>query len=486
MIHYLLQTIAFQALFLLAYDLFLKRETFFNWNRVYLLVTAGLSFVLPFVQIQGVEQRFDPNVILELPAVILGELSPTVGAEPIASSTFSIWPVVWAVGGIIAVVLLSFKLVKIWNYKRQGVVVRFKEFTLIKLANSAQAFSFLKTIFLGSNLNEQQRETVLLHEQIHVKQRHTLDLLFFELLRILFWFNPLVYVYQNRMTTLQEYIADQAVADRQGKSAYYQELLSQVFQTQDISFINPFFNHSLIKKRINMLQKSKSSKSKLLKFAMLLPLVAVMVFYASCSQDADQMAAKAEANATTDVMSKIEELSEAIMAKGNLSDEEMKALEFLATPAKEGDKIYESIEAYLNDTALHESKVVTGYEVTETQELDVPFAKVDRVPVYPGCSGSNEELKACMTQKISQFIATEFNTKMANTLGLSGRQRISVIFKVDNTGVVTDIRARAPHVSLKDEAIRVTGLLPRMEPGNHEGKNVGVLYSLPIIFEVSE
>ena len=75
---------------------------------------------------------------------------------------------------------------------------------------------------------------------------------------------------------------------------------------------------------------------------------------------------------------------------------------------------------------------------------------------------------------------------MAGDLGLSGRQRISVIFKIDRTGSVIGVRARAPHPRLEKEAVRVINLLPKMKPGRQRGKAVIVPYSLPIIFQVQD
>jgi hypothetical protein len=235
-----------------------------------------------------------------------------------------------------------------------------------------------------------------------------------------------------------------------------------------------------------MLQKSRSSSTKLLKFALVLPLLMAMVVYTSCSEETASADLPAKSGENSDVMTKIEELSEAIMAKGDLTEDERRALEFLATPAKEGDKIYESVEDYLRDT---DGKVVNGERVVQYQNLEdmpVPFAAVDRVPIYPGCSGSNEELKKCMSQKLTQFIVDTFDTKKASSLGLTGKQRIAAIFKIDTEGNVIDIKARAPHPELELETIRVIEQVPQMTPGENEGKPVEVLYSVPIIFEVSE
>ena len=115
---------------------------------------------------------------------------------------------------------------------------------------------------------------------------------------------------------------------------------------------------------------------------------------------------------------------------------------------------------------------------------EVPYAVIQKVPTYPGCTGDNEALKECMSTKIAEAINANFNTDIAGALNLSGRQRITVQFKIDKTGTVTDIRARAPQPELEAEAIRVVKLLPKMTPGEHRGEKVGVLYSLPIVFEV--
>ena len=120
-------------------------------------------------------------------------------------------------------------------------------------------------------------------------------------------------------------------------------------------------------------------------------------------------------------------------------------------------------------------------------EKPVSLAKIESVPVFPGCDkGNNEARRKCMSQKITKFVQRKFNTDLAGDLGLSGRQRISVIFKIDKNGDVVGVRARAPHPRLVKEATRVVNLLPKMKPGKQRGKAVVVPYSLPIIFQVQD
>jgi periplasmic protein TonB len=118
--------------------------------------------------------------------------------------------------------------------------------------------------------------------------------------------------------------------------------------------------------------------------------------------------------------------------------------------------------------------------------MDVPFAVIENVPVYPGCENrrNNDERRACMSEQIDTFVRRNFNTELANDLGLTGRQTIRLQFKIDTRGNVVEVVARAPHPRLEAEAKRVIERLPKMTPGKQRGKAVNVMYALPIIFQV--
>jgi len=152
-------------------------------------------------------------------------------------------------------------------------------------------------------------------------------------------------------------------------------------------------------------------------------------------------------------------------------------------------------EADIEETVIESAEVDQEEEIMEIEEIeesveeeiaDVPFAVIENVPIYPGCEKKkgNAEKKKCMSEKIQKFVQKKFNTDLAGDLGLEGRQRISVQFKIDRNGNVVNVRARAPHPKLQQEAINVVKALPKMIPGKQRGKSVGVLYSLPILFQV--
>lgn len=439
MIHTILQILVFQFLFLVIYDFFLERETFFTINRVYLLLMPILSVVMPFVSIGVIQQNIPQEYYIQLPTVMLGNSM----SESRLNLTFWLRNV-WIIGAFVSGIIFCFKIIKILKLKQMGCSKILDGTKFIILDNTDCAFSFFDTIYLGENISEENKEAIIKHEKVHLRQKHSWDMLYFELLRIIFWFNPLVYLYQTRMSTLHEYIADAEMTHQKDKRKYYQSLLSEVFQTKDISFTNPFFKESLIKKRIIMLQKSKSQRIKLMKYLLLFPILGLILIYTSCSET------------STDLQ----------MQEG-VSTEMPPPPPPPPPPANR-----ENVE------------IIEVREVGENEVSDVPFSVIEQVPTYPGCIGDNEAMKTCMSTKIAEFINSNFNTGIADELDLDGRQRISVQFKIDKTGKVVDVRAKAKKRELEMEAIRVVGMLPKMLPGEQRGEKVGVLYSLPIVFDV--
>jgi protein TonB len=147
-------------------------------------------------------------------------------------------------------------------------------------------------------------------------------------------------------------------------------------------------------------------------------------------------------------------------------------------------------ETVIESTETDEDEAVEVEQIIEVEEEeevmeDVPFAIIEDVPVYPGCKGSKAELRACLQDEITKHVNRKFNADLASDLGLApGVKRIFVMFKIDKSGNITDVMARAPHKRLQEEAIRVVQSLPKMTPGKQRGRPVGVKYSLPIAFKV--
>ena len=180
-------------------------------------------------------------------------------------------------------------------------------------------------------------------------------------------------------------------------------------------------------------------------------------------------------------------------------------IEYNIEPPKEQPKkqklILEVLKKEDNDALVEESLFIINdsdepidiNKIVEPKRIETIDPKDDwfdinvleEAPLFPGCKGTNEERKACFSEKINKYINKKFNSELAAEMGLTpGIQRIYTLFKIDKNGNVVDIEARSPHKRLQDEAIRVIGLLPKMEPGKQHGKAVKVRYAVSIAFKV--
>lgn len=481
--YYIIQIVVFQFLFLAIYEVFLKKETFFQLNRAYLLVTPIISMALPLIKIERFKSMVPKEYIVALPEIVLGKPQQQAVPQTEWSAMQSLvfqgdLELVYSIGMVVALAIFlvkAFKVVRLLRYK----VTYFKTIKLVKLPESNQAFSFFNYVFLGERISRSQIESVIRHELVHIRQKHTWDLLYFELLRIVFWFNPLISIQQNKISTLHEFIADAEVSKSQNKKDYYQSLLSQVFNTKSISFVNPFYKASLIKKRINMLQKPKSGSKSLFKYLVLIPMILGMLIYASCSDTS-----VVEISSEDTILEQIERLKQKAEEKGGLTKEERDNLLFFITQDVKDAK---EIRLYNGDNSS--AVAIMNKEehgISETLgKVEVPFAIIDKAPGFPGCDSkvSEHERKECFTKNISEFVGKNFNVSLASALGLTGTQKIYVLFKVDVSGEIVQAKARAPHPELEEEALRVINMLPQLEPGEQDGKKVMVPYTLPIAFK---
>ena len=546
MIQYILECIAFQLLFLVIYDFFLKRETFFQWNRVYLLGTFLLSLILPWVKIEAFKQQVPPTF-----AAYPDFLWNINGAQVVTIENPSGWQLSWQEGVFysgmfFALLFFVLKLRQVYLLKKRGEQVQFPNFTQVIITNSSIAFSFFKSIFIGDKVLKMKHDTIIEHELVHIRQGHTWDLLFFEFMRIVAWFNPLVYVYQNRVSELHEFIADAYVA-KEDKSEQYQQLLSQVFQTEHISFINQFFTKSLIKKRIVMLQKSKSKKVWQLKYLLLIPMVLGMLLYTSCEiepkpeRDANTLES-IELNVNSDIPFAVieevpifpgcenaedqracfnEKIQKHISKNFNYPQEaQNKGIEgrvsVMFLIQKDGtignikmrgpDKLLENeVERIIKKLPVmqpgkQDGKLVAvpfsipiNFKLTDDETSSkenkaydigpgVAFATVDEVPVFPGCENITNK-RDCFNEQIQKHIGKNFSyPKEAQDKGIEGR--VSVMFMITSEGVIENIKMRGPDKLLEDEVERIIKKLPKMTPGKQRGENVNVPFSIPVNFKL--
>lgn len=146
-----------------------------------------------------------------------------------------------------------------------------------------------------------------------------------------------------------------------------------------------------------------------------------------------------------------------------------------------------STEISMEDVIEVPEVAVEDVQVEEVEEdVTVPFAVVEKVPIYPGCTGkTNAELKKCFEKKVIEHISKNYQfPELAMEMGIHGK--VFVMFSIDQNGVVTDIKTRGPDKVLENEARRIISLLPKMKPAMQRNRSVKVPYSIPINFKYIE
>ena len=148
------------------------------------------------------------------------------------------------------------------------------------------------------------------------------------------------------------------------------------------------------------------------------------------------------------------------------------------------ETVIQSTEIGQDDIIDDREVGIEEVEVEEVEEdVEVPFALIEKVPQFPGCTGNNAELRACFERKIQEHLQKHFRyPPAAAELNIDGK--VFVFFLIDKTGKVTKVKSRGPDRLLETEAERIINLLPKMEPGRQRDMNVGVPYSIPINFKL--
>ena len=494
MISYSIQVVLFQVLFLLFYDVFLSRETFFSKNRWYLLSTALLSFLIPLVKITTFRTVIELNQTIVLPEILVSPQNVIETTVWYQSTNYL--EVFFLIGFSLAFFLFLMKSSYIVYLIIVHKGIKKKGYTLVYLPKKSKAFSFFNIIFLGCELLQEKQDKIIKHELVHSQQKHTLDLLLFEVLKIVMWFNPLLYLYQNRISLIHEYIADDIVTKDIHIENYINNLLSDVFQIEHISFVNHFYKQTLIKKRIHMMTKRKSNQKQQFKYVIILPVIVSMLIYSACTDTAHTSDSIQKENRT--VYSKnngmlVGKSSETLSYLDTYIGEEIdlgKELQINDLSESEKVEFLQMIRVLGNsDTEVRVFSGVKGRKIgalflnSKTEDSAVTsFSSLDEAPAFPNEGTGKDNFN----RNMMNFVQTHFDTKLANSLDLnSGKKRIYVQFKIEKDGRVTDVKVRAPHAALKEEVTNMMHKLPKFIPGKKDGETVTTAYTLPIAFVIN-
>ena len=270
-------TLVFSLLFIV-YKIALSRLTFHTINRCLLLSLIPVSFLLP--SIDGVFPSIS-QVIIDIP---LYESIGFNGVEDfkiketlISNSTINYWSillVLYWLGVIFSLTKLFFNILKLVVKKQKATIYQKKGYKLIITKNS-QIFSFFNWIFVPL---KQQDNIIIEHEKAHIKLKHSIDIIIIEVFIALFWFNPSVYFYRKSLKSVHEFQADNSVLKKQVKTSQYLQVLLQNLNIKNPNTIYSYFSYPILKRRIDMITKIKSTQLAKLKYLILLPVCALLLF----------------------------------------------------------------------------------------------------------------------------------------------------------------------------------------------------------------
>ncbi len=284
---YLLTASLYLLLFYGCYALLLRRNTFFGLNRLYLLASLVLSLALPLVQLPVETTSSLPVGTITLPAFTVG--SSQTAATGSLTITQGLW-LLYGLGILIMLIQLGLNLVAVFRLIRRGTAERKPNYTLVRLPeNSTPSFSFGRYLVLNQPDSLSEPEALLRHEAAHIRQGHTVDILLLEIVRIAFWFNPVLWRYKRALQEVHEFLADRAAVRQvevQTQPTYVRQLVAYALDVPLTALTTPFVSKSTLKQRIIMLQKPQTHRRALLGYALALPLAALLVM---CTQpDRDQ------------------------------------------------------------------------------------------------------------------------------------------------------------------------------------------------------
>ncbi len=278
MIEYIIKlNICFGVVYLF-YRLLLRRLTFYNWNRWYLLGYTLLSFVIPLVNIMPSLQKQnlqDTAVLQWIPVV---SFAGTAQSNFLETLTGWDWlAAAMLLGSLVLLLRLTTRLYSFYRIKAKAELISGGGTKIYQLNEDITPFSFGNSIFINADLHDgEELEEIIRHEFVHIKQKHSIDIIWLELICMLNWFNPFVWLLRHSVRQNLEFIADDKVLQNGMDKTAYQYLLLKVVGHPQFAFTN-HFNFSSLKKRIVMMNTLKTARIHLARFAFLLPVIAVLL-----------------------------------------------------------------------------------------------------------------------------------------------------------------------------------------------------------------
>lgn len=273
---YLLKACLLLTVFYIAYYFLLRKETFYNGNRWFLLTGLVASLLLPLAFITKTVWIEPQNIVYDNNVNPITYVTATPLPDPVDTSVDWITVGLYIYGVIVLTLIarLCFNMVSLFSLFRNKKTQTVESVVIIDTPDNQAPFSFFNFIVINSSLySREELENIIHHEMVHSKQKHTFDVLIAHIFCILFWYHPIVWLYKKAIQHNLEFIADSLAVQATNNPVIYQKALVKVIACQNKLSITNHFNQSLIKKRIVMLNRNQSKKRNAIKYFLIIPLL---------------------------------------------------------------------------------------------------------------------------------------------------------------------------------------------------------------------
>lgn len=510
-LNYLLEASIGLCLFLLVYQVFLRKETSFRLNRIFLLIAIIASVTFPLLKLNPADSPVPSLNFSVEPAhseeLIYATDSTSTESYP-ALTTWEILAILYAAGLLVFFVVFIIRMRGMLKALKKSPAYSYNDTHIIELKNQDSPFSFFNYIFIGSTppLTEKEKQQIIEHESIHAKLYHSVDIVLLNILGIVFWFNPIIRIYKKIFVQLHEFEADARAAENHDVDEYCRLLAKVALHSADYKLANHFSN-SLTIKRIEMMRtlKHKIKNWKVIAVAMVIP---VVFFVVSCQDQATE---------SNGYPIKVQQAIDRLIASNpsadfivvspdgpNLNDfegEHAKHLSYI-----DGQAVIETRSMLIIEIGKDENRHPINYVIYEysaKKRSDLPSedawktagevweetlsrkdqSQVDGEPIFTAVEMSAEFPNGM--DGLKNFLKANVRyPEEAKRKGIEGR--VFIQFTVKKDGSLSDFTLiKGINQELDQEALRVMKLMPNWIPAKQNGREVNSRFVMPVVFGLS-
>ena len=511
-IGHLLPIAATVAVLWLVYRLLFRNSNRLKFNRFFLLMSMLLALAMPLLGLlSGMEMpqmvtlkrnMFNGMMLSEVIVTpdgqpVLPEVTVTTDATP---SRFSLWQVIvgiYLIGVGVMTLLFLFKLGKLVVLIIRSPKRKMDGFTAVFTGKEQGSFSFFRYAFFP---NENVDSDIMRHEMSHIGHHHSWDILFAEVMMILQWFNPFIYLYKKELQSLHEYQADRDVVATGVDKKNYMMLILQQCTAVDFSGMSNNFSLILTKKRIKMITKNEKAKGLWWRLLATLPVLAILLI-ANTKVTAQEKQVNPNPPVDTDtyqiVMYEYDDedripVNDTVLMNDDGSYTEIKrepdvdpetgekrTKVSFATYDKDGNPVpggfHIKSEPGEGEDVVYRITPQQGFRFPAEPENDSIYQIVEQMPKFPG--GEN-----ALMDYVAKNVIYPQEAKDKEIAG-----RVFVSFVIEKDGNVSNVKVlRGIGGGCDEESVRVIKGMPKWKPGMQKGKPVRVNYQIPIYFKLSD